>query len=107
MAVVPSLQLLAALTLFRNTGYGEGSVADYCLPYTAPATTIQKTIRSYLARARALLGELQGRTGRMLRAPSTCLRIQRQLLYPTTNTPLLDYRAMRIHGERLTYKYHK
>lgn len=102
MAVVPSLQLLAALTLFRNTGYGEGSVADYCLPYTAPATTIQKTIRSYLARARALLGELQGRTGRMLRAPSTCLR-----LAGTTNTPLLDYRAMRIHGERLTYKYHK
>ena len=107
MAVVPALATMAALTLFRNPGYGEDSVEDYWHPrgnidVNAPAIKIQKSIRSYLARARALLGELQGRTGRMLRAPSTCLR-----LAGTTNTPLLDYRAMRIHGERLTYKYHK
>ena len=61
MAVVPALATMAALTLFRNPGYGEDSVEDYWHPYgtpdiNVPATTIQKMIRSYLARARTLLG---------------------------------------------------
>lgn len=56
MAVMPSLATMAALTLFRNTANGDD---DYWEPYAAPATTIQKIIRSYLARARTLLGPLK------------------------------------------------
>ena len=63
MAVVPALATMAALTLFRNPGYGEDSVEDYWHPrgnpdVNAPATKIQKSIRSYLARARTLVGQV-------------------------------------------------
>ena len=63
MAVVPTLATMAALTLFRNPGYGEDSVEDYWHPrgnidVNAPAIKIQKSIRSYLARARTLVGQV-------------------------------------------------
>ena len=58
MAVVPTLATMAALTMFHTTGYADGSVDDYWEPYAAPATRIQRTIRSYFVRVRALLGEL-------------------------------------------------
>ena len=48
---IPSLTAMAALTLFHNQDVS----VDYT-PYAAPATTIQKIIRSYLSRARTVLG---------------------------------------------------
>ena len=115
MAVVPSLQLLAAYTLFHNPEHGAGAVDNYCLPYTAPAITIQKTVRSYLARARALLGQLQwewvgvSTSGRWIRAGSTALRQggSTNVGGPPSTTPILDSRALRMHGERRYYSYHK
>ena len=68
MAVIPSLAVMAALTLF-HTGYGEGSVEDYWQPYAAPATRIQNTFRSYLARAHVqLLRKARARNRKRARA---------------------------------------
>ena len=65
MAVIPSLAVMAALTLF-HTGYGE---EDYWQPYAAPATRIQNTFRSYLARAHVqLLRKARARNRKRARA---------------------------------------
>ena len=108
MAVIPSLAVMAALTLFHN-GYGEGSVEDYWEPYAAPATRIQKTIRSYLVRTRALLGDLTVRSwstvypsgGRFefLYRDNPVHRRREQFWGPLAN------RATRMHGARLKYKF--
>ena len=55
---VPSLADKAALTLFHNPRFQTNLRNDIWEPYTAPVTTIQKMIRSYLSRANTWLGRL-------------------------------------------------
>ena len=97
MAVMPSLATMAALTLFRNTANGDD---DYWEPYAAPATTIQKIIRSYLARAHSLLGPL----GAVRENPHTPLIRDNPylaLLIPWRGP--LDQRSRRIKSARTHY----
>ena len=121
---VPSLQHMAALKLFHTTPnlkrildghsvtrlkrkYAEGSV-DW-RPYAAPATTIQRIIRSYLIRARALLGKLErtisGDFHRFPNTPTSRELCRRHI--EGEETRKIGDRARTMHFAKLSYRSHK
>ena len=106
MAVVPTLATMAALTIFHTTGYADGSVDDYWEPYNAPALRIQRTIRSYLVRGRALLGSL-GFKRRLytFSQPDLTRFMDLYMKKPVGSTIELAERATRIHASRIGYKF--
>ena len=103
MAVVPTLATMAALTMFHTTGYADGSVDDYWEPYAAPATRIQRTIRSYLVRGRALLGILGFKARLYTFSQADLSRFMD--LYEDKSTVELAERAVRIQASRIQYKF--
>ena len=113
MAVVPTLATMAALTLFHTTGYADGSVDDYWQPYNQAlrkqipaALRIQRTIRSYLVRGRALLGIL-GFKARLYTFSQADLSRFMDLYKdkPDGSTVELAERAVRIQASRIEYKF--
>ena len=106
MAVVPTLATMAALTMFHTTGYADGSVDDYWEPYAAPATRIQRTIRSYFVRVRALLGELAvNRRLYTFSQPDLSRFMSLYMNKPVGSTVELAERATRVHAARIKYKF--
>ena len=113
MAVVPTLANMAALTLFHTTGYADGSVDEYWQPYNQAlrkqipaALRIQRTIRSYLVRGRALLGSL-GFKRRLytFSQPDLSRFMDLYMKKPVGSTVELAERATRIHASRIGYKF--
>mgnify|MGYP005669967187 FL=1 len=103
MAVVPTLATMAALTLLHTTGYADGIDWE---PYNAPALRIQRTIRSYLVRGRALLGSL-GFKRRLytFSQPDLSRFMDLYMKKPVGSTVELAERATRIHASRIEYKF--
>ena len=103
MAVVPTLASMAALTLLHTTGYADGIDWE---AYNPPALRIQRTIRSYLVRGRALLGIL-GFKARLYTFSQADLSRFMDLYKdkPDGSTVELAERAVRIQASRIEYKF--
>ena len=103
MAVVPTLATMAALTLLHTTGYADGIDWE---AYNPPVLRIQRTIRSYLVRGRALLGSL-GFKRRLytFSQPDLSRFMDLYMNKPVGSTVELAERATRIHASRIEYKF--
>ena len=103
MAVVPTLATMAALTLLHTTGYADGIDWE---AYNPPVLRIQRTIRSYLVRGRALLGIL-GFKARLYTFSQADLSRFMDLYKdkPDGSTVELAERAVRIQASRIEYKF--
>ena len=103
MAVVPTLATMAALTLLHTTGYADGIDWE---AYNPPVLRIQRTIRSYLVRGRALLGSL-GFKARLYTFSQADLSRFMDLYEdkPDGSTVELAERAVRIQASRIEYKF--
>ena len=103
MAVVPTLATMAALTLLHTTGYADGIDWE---AYNPPVLRIQRTIRSYLVRGRALLGIL-GFKARLYTFSQADLSRFMDLYEdkPDGSTVELAERAVRIQASRIEYKF--
>ena len=103
MAVVPTLASMAALTLLHTTGYADGIDWE---AYNPPVLRIQRTIRSYLVRGRALLGSL-GFKARLYTFSQADLSRFMDLYKdkPDGSTVELAERAVRIQASRIEYKF--
>ena len=100
MAVVPTLASMAALTLLHTTGYADGIDWE---AYNPPVLRIQRTIRSYLVRGRALLGSLGFKARLYTFSQADLSRFMD--LYEDKSTVELAERAVRIQASRIQYKF--